>query len=163
MWLIYSRKSVGSRIGTWGTPTLPGYSIFPSRTTRIPLLLGKEEIRPNFWPEIPYNLDLWRRPAFQILSKALDMSGAKAQLAPELLKALAILSDRTMRRSTVDQEDLKPYWKSEKRSHFFTWSAVLLFPSFWKTLLTSKRRLTLKKTTNRAVVFSCRFFPNILK
>ena len=30
---------------------------------------------------------------------------------PDLLKALAILSDKTFRRSAVDQEDLKPYWK----------------------------------------------------
>ena len=33
-------------------------------------------------------------------------------------KALAILSHTTVRRSAVDQEDLKPYWKSEKRPHF---------------------------------------------
>ena len=37
---------------------------------------------------------------------------------PDLLKALAILSDTTIRRSAVDAEDLKPYWKSEKRPHF---------------------------------------------
>ena len=29
-------------------------------------------------------------------------------------KALVILSDTTVRRSAVDREDLKPYWKSEK-------------------------------------------------
>ena len=46
---MYSRKSVGSRIDPWGTPTLTGYSCedFPSRTTRSRLLLRKEEIRPN--------------------------------------------------------------------------------------------------------------------
>ena len=27
-------------------------------------------------------------------------------------------SIRSVRRSAVDQEDLKPYWKSEKRPHF---------------------------------------------
>ena len=32
-----------------------------------------------------------------------------------MLKAFAILSDITVRRSAVDPEDLKPYWKSEKR------------------------------------------------
>ena len=32
--------------------------------------------------------------------------------------ALAILSDATLRRSAVDREDLKLYWKSEKRPHF---------------------------------------------
>ena len=53
-----------------------------------------------------------------MLSKALDISCATAQVAPDLLKALVILSDTTVRRSAVDQEDLKLYWKSEKRSHF---------------------------------------------
>ena len=57
---------------------------------------------------------MWRRPACQTLSKALDISSATARVAPDLLKALAILSNTTVRRSAVDQEDLKPYWKSEK-------------------------------------------------
>ena len=30
----------------------------------------------------------------------------------------AILSDGTLRRSTVDREDLKPYWKLEKKATF---------------------------------------------
>ena len=41
------------------------------------------------------------------------MSSATARVAPDLLKTLAILSDTTVRRSAVDREDLKPYWKSE--------------------------------------------------
>ena len=36
----------------------------------------------------------------------------------DLLKTLAILSDATLRKSVVDREDLKPFWKSEKRLHF---------------------------------------------
>ena len=40
-----------------------------------------------------------------------------AWVAPDLLKALAILSDATVRRFAVDWEDLKPCWKSEKRTH----------------------------------------------
>ena len=51
-------------------------------------------------------------------AKALDISSATARVAPDLLKALAILSDTTVRRSAVDREDLKQYWKSEKRPHF---------------------------------------------
>ena len=51
-------------------------------------------------------------------SKALDISSATTRLAPDLLKALAILSDTTVRRCEVDQKELKPYWKSGKRSHF---------------------------------------------
>ena len=52
------------------------------------------------------------------MSKALDIPSPTARVAQDLLKALAILSDTTARRSTADQEDLKPYWKSEKRPHF---------------------------------------------
>ena len=85
---------------------------------------------------------MWRRPACQILSKALDISSAAAPVAPDLLKALAILSDTTVRGSTVDQVDVKPYCKWEKRLHFSRWSTVVLFTSFSKTLLTNERRLT---------------------
>ena len=82
------------------------------------------------------------RATCQTLPKALDVSGATARVAPDLLKVLAILSGTTVRRSAVDQEDLKPYWKSEKKPHFSMRSTILLFTSFSKTLLTSERRLT---------------------
>ena len=47
------------------------------------------------WPKIQEDLSLWRRPAYQTLSKALDISSVTAQLASDLFKALAILSDAT--------------------------------------------------------------------
>ena len=50
--------------------------------------------------------------------KSLGISSATARVAPGLLKALAILSDATVRGSAVHQEDRKPYWKSEKRPLF---------------------------------------------
>ena len=46
--------------------------------------------------------------------KALDISSVTTRVAPGLLKPQAILSDTTVRRSAVDRDDLKPYWKSEK-------------------------------------------------
>ena len=42
------------------------------------------------------------------------MKCSTARVAPDLLKALAILSDTTVRRSPVDREDLKPYWDQKK-------------------------------------------------
>ena len=42
------------------------------------------------------------------------ISNATAQVVPDLLKAMPILSDITVRRSAGDQEDLKP----EKRPYF---------------------------------------------
>ena len=56
--------------------------------------------------------------SYYTVSKALDISNAIARVAPDLLEALAILSDTTVRRSVVDREDIKSYWKSEKRLHF---------------------------------------------
>ena len=41
------------------------------------------------------------------------MSSATTRVAPDLFKALAILSNTTVR-SAVDREDLQPYWKSNK-------------------------------------------------
>ena len=55
---------------------------------------------------------------YYTLSKALDISNAIARVAPDLLEALAILSDTIVRRSVVDRKDIKSYWKSEKRLHF---------------------------------------------
>ena len=75
-------------------------------------------------------------------SKVLDISSATAWVAPDLLRTLAILSDAIVRRSAVDRDDLKPYWKLNKRPYFSRWSRSLLFTSFSKTLLTTERRLT---------------------
>ena len=52
---MYSRKSEGLTMESWGTPELTGYFCeeFPSKFTQSGLLLRKEEIRPNFWPKIP--------------------------------------------------------------------------------------------------------------
>ena len=97
---MFSRKIVGPRMEhNWETPTLTGYSYedFPSRTTWSHR--RKEEIRPNNWPENPDDLNLWRRPAWETMSKRLDISSARAQVAPDLLKILAILSDTSVRRS----------------------------------------------------------------
>ena len=74
---MYCRKSVAPIIDSWGTPALTGYSCenFPSRISDL---------------------------KFQTLSKALDISSATVGVAPDLLKALAILSDTTIRRSAID-------------------------------------------------------------
>ena len=48
------------------------------------------------------------------MSNPVNIWSATAQVAPNLLKALAILSDTTVIRSAVDREDLKPYWKLKK-------------------------------------------------
>ena len=142
---MYSRKSVGPRIDPWGTPALTGYSCedFPSKTTRSRLLLKRRnKTKYLTWKSIRLRFVKKTSIPHSAMSKALDIWSATARVAADLLKALAILSDTTVRRSAIDREDLKPYWKSEKRAHFPGWSTILLFTSFSKTFLTKERRLT---------------------
>ena len=75
----------------------------------------------------------------------MDISSATAQVDLDLLKAPAILSDTAVRRSAVDQQELKPYWKSEKRSHFSRWSTILLFARFSNTLVTTETKIKKKE------------------
>ena len=72
---------------TW-TTSLPGYSCeaFPSRTNQSHLLLTKKEIRLNIWPEIPYNLSLWRKPAKQTV-ESLEYSKRYSLNSPKLLES----------------------------------------------------------------------------
>ena len=93
----------------------------------------------------------------QTLSKALDISSAIAQSAPDLLKVVAILSDTTVRRSAVDREDLKPHWKSEKKATFLQVINNSIIYKFFKDFTNHRKK------TNMVVVFTCRPFPNILK
>ena len=75
--------------GTWTKlrSNFPPYcQDVPSRTTRSCLLLRKEEIRPNIWPEIPSDLNLWRRTAWQRLSKFLDISSVYSSSTPRPVK-----------------------------------------------------------------------------
>ena len=98
----------------------------------------------------------WKRTACQTLSKALDISRATAWVASYLLKALVILPDATIRGSSAYWEDLKPYWKSEKRLHFFRW--LIKKPIIYKSF---KDFTNLGKKTNRTVVSCSSLSPNI--
>ena len=88
----------------------------------------------------------------------LDISRATIRVAPDLLKALSILSDTTVRRSPVDTEDLKPYWKSEKSHISLSDQQSYYLQAFQRLPSTVNHR----KKTNRTVVFSCRPFSNTL-
>lgn len=54
----------------------------------------------------------------QVLSKTLGISNAKAEIIPDLSKALVILPDKNVRNSTTEKKGLKQYWKAGKRPHF---------------------------------------------
>ena len=73
---------------------------------------NKDNIRPQSNLEEKVNPNIFKDEFSSqtlTLSKCLDKSSPTAWVALDLLKALAILSDTTVRRSTVDREDLKPY------------------------------------------------------
>ena len=80
-----------------------------------------------------------KKKAHQSLSKALDIWSATARVAPDSLKALAILSNTTVRRSQVDQEDLKPYWKS-KKGHISVGDQQSYYLQVFQTLLATERK-----------------------
>ena len=81
-----------------------------------------------------------------------------SSVAPDLLKAPAILFDKSTRKSAVDQEDEKPCWKSEKKNPIFL--EVIKKPISYKCF---KKLTNHRKKNNRMVLFSCTPLPNILK
>ena len=85
----------------------------------------------------------------------MDISSVTTGVAPDLLESLAILSETTVRKSAVNWEDLKSYWKSENKPHFLgdQQACYKFFKDFTKH----------RKKTNKAVVFSHAPFSNILK
>ena len=132
--------------GPLETPALTIFSCedFPSRTTWSRLLLRKEKVRPNIWPETPKDVSLWSRSECQALPKALDISSATAGVVPDLLKVLSILSDSIQFCEKFCSWLRRPKTTMEirKKSTFSRWSTILLFTNFSKTLLTAERRLT---------------------
>ena len=121
----------------WGTPALTGYfyKTFHPELSSLQLL-RKDEIKLNTWPQISWDLSLWRILACQTLTKALDISGTTAQVAPDLIKVPAILSDAFFKWYAIEWEGLEPYWKSEKSPNFSSWSTRS------KILPTTERKLT---------------------
>ena len=69
-------------------------------------------------------------PVYQTLSKVLDILSAPPRGASDLLKALATLSDTTVRRYKLDEEDLKPCCKSDKKVQYLESISKPIFTSF---------------------------------
>ena len=78
------------------------------------------------------------------MSKALDISNAKAR---DLLKALVILSDTTIRRSAVDQEDLN-HTENQKKGYFSLGDQQVVIYRFFKDFSNHRKK------TNREVVLT---------
>ena len=70
-----------------------------------PIQYFEDSIPPP--PSPPPPICKWGIQTMQTLSETLDISSATVRVASDLLKALKILSDTTVRRSIVHPEDLK--------------------------------------------------------
>ena len=75
--------------------------------------------------------------AYQTLSKVLDILSAPPGGASDLSKALASLSDTTLRRYKVDEEDLKPCCKLEKMAQYLESISKPIIYKFFATLPTT--------------------------
>ena len=129
---MYSRKNLGRRMEPSGTPTLTRYSRedFPPRTTQSCRLRRKNK-QAKYCACNFIRLECVKGSSMLSLVESIEI--------PDLLKVLARFSDTTVRKSAVDREDLKPYWKSEKRPHFSRqFLAVVLSPMFFNAGTTDR-------------------------
>ena len=84
------------------------------------------------------------------------ISSATVWVTIDLLKVLTILPDITVRRCAVEWADVKPFWNLQKAKFLRVINEHIIY-KFLKEFINHKKK------TNRVVVFSCRFLPNILK
>ena len=66
------------------------------------------------------------------------MSSPTARVTPDLLQALAVLSDATVRRYTVKREDLKPQ-KNLETGHIFVGDQQAYYLQFFNKLYQSQK------------------------
>ena len=88
----------------------------------------------------------------------MDVPSTTAEVAPEPLEDLVILSNTT---DTLNRGDLKPCWKPEKRSHFSM--SVINKSIIYKFFKDFSNIEDHRRKTNSEVVFHDRPLPNILK
>ena len=88
----------------WRTPALTGYSCedFSSRTTYSLYINEKRRNKAIYLISNYVRLRLVGKASIP-LSKAMDILSVTVLEGPDLLKALAVLSDTTFRRSAVDR------------------------------------------------------------
>ena len=138
---MYSRKSLGPRIKPWGSPALTGYSCedFSSRTTWSYLLLREEEIRRNIWPEIAYDLSLWKRPACQTLSKTSDIQVIQLWSGPSPVKSPSNSISYNCQKICSWLKRPKTILEIRKTPHFYRWSKIYCLQVFQRLYFTNNR------------------------
>ena len=88
------------------------FSRFPVHNNLNPQITEKRRNKAKYltWNSIK----LVKKTSIPNSVESLGYIKCYSSVVPDLLKSLAFLSNTTIRRSAIDREDLKSYWKSEK-------------------------------------------------
>ena len=142
----------------WGMPTLTRYSCedFPSRTTGSHLLLRKDEIRPNVWPEILW-LKFVKKTSMQNPVASLGYMKCCSSSSPRPVKSPSNSIRHNHQIICSWLRGPKTILEIRKKATFML---VINKPVIYKFF---KDFTNHRKKSSRAVVFSCRPFPDILK
>ena len=134
---------------SWETPALTGYFYeeFPSKTTRRCLLLRKKRNKAKYLTWYSIRPKFVKKTSIPNFVESLGYIQCYSSSCPRPVKSSSDSIRHNFRRSAVDGEDVKSYWKSEN----------LIIYKFFKGFTNHRKK------TNRTVVFSSRPFPNILK
>ena len=152
-----SRKSFGPSIEPWRNPALTGYCCedFPSRTTQKPCITEKRTNQDKYLTWNSMRLKLVKKTCMLNPAKTRGYTKRYSSSSPKSIKSTS--NSIRCNCQKICSWSKRPKTVLEiKRAHFSRWKTIPLFASFWD--FTNHR-----KKTNRAVVFSCRPFPNILK
>ena len=141
---MYSRKSVGPEMESYGTPALTGCS---HQNHLKPSITEKRQNKAKYLSQNFIRLKFVKKTSMP--NPVENLGGYTKSCSSSNPKPIKSLSNsiKTVKIFAVDRDDwlIKRHWKSEKRPHFSSWSTILLFTSFSKTLLTTERRLTGRK------------------
>ena len=104
----------------WENQALTRYSCedFLARTTPSCLLLRKEEIRPNIWPDISQDVGLWRRPTRQALFKRFGCIIGYSSSSPWLVKSPNNSIWYNCQETALDCRNQKKYWKTYLKTYW---------------------------------------------
>ena len=113
--LMYSWKSLQPRMNPWGTPALTGYSceVFHPEP---PKEIRRNKAKYLSWNSVKFKFA--KKTRMPNSAESLGYIKCYRLSSPRLVKSP---SNSIRHKSEVDREDLKPHWKSEKRSHFPRW------------------------------------------
>ena len=142
--LMYRRTSVGPGMEPWGTPALARYSHedFPSRTSWSCLLLRKEE-KAKYLKGNSIGLKFVKKTSMPNSVESYGYIKCYSLISPRLVKSPSnSIRYNHQKISSWSRRPKTILGIRKKATSLSRWSAILLFTSFSKTLLTMEGRIT---------------------